>query len=99
MKIKDAGRKYMWWGLGVAAAFQLYLVRELLAAFTLFCLGFGAIAAFIGSLYMLHKLWEVGVTRVADSQHPVVNFARRSVFVIEELGRRPFRRPGSATAR
>jgi hypothetical protein len=48
---------------------------------------------------MLQKGWEVAVARVADSGHPVVNFARRGVSVVEDMARRPLRRPGSATPR
>jgi hypothetical protein len=48
---------------------------------------------------MLQKSWEVAVARVAASRHPVVNFARRGVSAIEDIARRPLRRPGSAAAR
>ena len=89
----------MWWFLGIVVALQLYVVRELLVVFALFAVGFVAIAFVVASLYMLQKGWEVAVTRVADSRHPAVNLARRSVDAVEELGRRPFRRPGSAAAR
>ena len=53
MNTKDSSRKWMWWFLGVVVAMQLYFVRELLAAFALFVLGFGAIAFVLGALYML----------------------------------------------
>jgi hypothetical protein len=99
MKMKDNGRKWMWWFLAALAAVQLYFVRELLAAFALFAMGFAAIAFVVVSLYMLQKVWEVAVQRVAESGHPVVNMARRSVSAVEDLARRPLRRPGSATAR
>src|SRR5579872_1544703 len=99
MKIKDSKRKWMWWFLGVVIALQLYFVRELLAAFALFALGFAAIAFVIMSLYMLQKVWETGVQRLADSRHPVVDIARRGVNAVEDLARRPLRRPGSAAAR
>jgi hypothetical protein len=99
MKTKDNGRKWMWRFLGVLVALQLYFVRELLAAFALFALAFAAIAFVIVSLYMLQKGWEVAVARVADSSHPVVNFARRGVSAVEDMARRPLRRPGSATPR
>jgi hypothetical protein len=92
MKTKDNGRKWMWRFLGVLVALQLYFVRELLAAFA-------AIAFVIVSLYMLQKSWELAVARVADSNHPVVNFARRGVSAVEDMARRPLRRPGSATPR
>lgn len=100
MRIKDSNRKWMWWFLGVVVALQLYFVRELLAAFALFALGFAGIALVVMSLYMAQKVWEAGVQRVADSQHPVVEIARRGVNTVEDLVRRPLRRPGStATAR
>src|SRR5579863_3810753 len=99
MKTKDSKRKWMWWFLGVVLALQLYFVRELVAAFALFALGFAAIAFVVMSLYMLQKVWESGVQRVADSQHPVVNLTRRGVSAVEDLARRPFHRPGSAPAR
>src|SRR5713101_8422434 len=54
MRTKDSSRKWMWWFLGVVLAMQLYFVRELLAAFALFVLGFGAIAFVLGAVYMLH---------------------------------------------
>jgi hypothetical protein len=95
MKTADKSRKWMWWFLGIVLTLQLYFVRELLAAFALFALGFAAIAFVVASVYMLQKGWELAVARVADSQHPVVNLARRSVSAVEDLGRRPFRRPGS----
>jgi hypothetical protein len=98
MKNKDNSRKWMWWFLGVVAALQLYFVWELLAAFALFALGFAAVAFVVVSLYMLQKGWEVAVARVADSNHPVVSMARRSVSAVEELGRRPLRRPRSEPA-
>jgi hypothetical protein len=42
---------------------------------------------------MLHKVWEVGVARVAESQNPALNAARRALSATEDLGRRQFRRP------
>jgi hypothetical protein len=98
MKNKDKSRKWMWWFLAVVVAMQLYFVRELLAAFALFAMGFAAIAFVIASLYMLQKGWEVAVARVADSRHPVVNLARRGYEAIEVVAGRPLRRPGSEPA-
>jgi hypothetical protein len=98
MKTKDKGRKWMWWFLAVVVALQLYFVWELLAAFALFALGFAAVAFVIASLYMLQKGWEVAVARVAGSENPVVSMARRSVSAVEDLARRPLRRPGSEPA-
>jgi hypothetical protein len=50
-------------------------------------------------LYMLQKGWEVAVGRIADSNHPLVNYARRGASAIEDMARRPLRRPGSAAPR
>lgn len=96
---KDNRRKWMWLFLLVLAALQFYAVRELLAAFALFALGFVAIALSVGLLYFLHKTWEAGVARLAVSQHPTIVAVRRSVVTIEDLARRPLRRPDSEPAR
>jgi uncharacterized membrane protein YhaH (DUF805 family) len=99
MKTKDKSRKWMWGILATIAALQVYLVQELLAAFALFALGFLAIAVVIGGLYMLQRAWTVTVERVADSQHPAMVAVRHGIVSVEDLARRPFRRPGSAAAR
>ncbi|HKW63467.1 MAG TPA: hypothetical protein VJN89_13040 [Candidatus Acidoferrum sp.] len=95
IKSKDKDRKWMWWLLGVIGALQFYFVREVLAAFALFALGFLAIAGVIISFYALHRVWAATVDRVADSRHPVMVAVRHGIYSVEELARRPFRRPGS----
>jgi hypothetical protein len=99
MSMKDNLRKWMWLFLGVLAALQLYAVRELLAAFAIFILGFAAIALFVSTLYFLHKTWEAGVSWAVASRHPVFLAARRAVSFIEDWARRPIRRPDSEPAR
>jgi anti-sigma factor RsiW len=96
---KDNLRKWMWLFLVVLAALQLYAVRELLAVFAIFILGFAAIALCVATLYFLHKAWEAGVMRAATSKHPVFVAARRSVGAIETWARTPIRRPDSEPAR
>jgi hypothetical protein len=88
MKTTDKSRKWMWWFLGVIGAIQLYFVRELLAVFALFALGFGFIAFVIAALYLLHSGWAVAVERLAESRHPVVAYAKRSVSSVEDFARR-----------
>ena len=80
----------MWLFLVGLAAIQVYAVRELLAAFAIFLLGFAAIALCVGSLYFLHKAWEAGVGWAVRSKHPILLAARRSVVLVEDLARRPF---------
>ena len=89
----------MWWLLGSIVALQAYFVRELLAAFALFALGFAVVAAFVMSAYTLHRVWAVTVDRAADSRHPVMVAVRQGVESVEDIVRRPFRRPGPAQAR
>ena len=95
-KTVDKGRKWMWWFLAVGAALQLYFVRELLAAFALFAAGFAVIALLIGGLYMAQKVWELGVAKFGENRSPAAVMARRAAAAMEELGRRPFRRPVSS---
>jgi hypothetical protein len=95
---KDSNRKWIWLGLAVLGAAQLYAVQELLAAFAFFLLVFGALTMFVLTLYAMHKTWEAGVARMAASRHPVFLAARRSMAAVEDFGRRPFRRPGSQPA-
>lgn len=99
MKTKDKRRKWMWMFLAALVALQTYFVQELVAALALFALGFVAIAVVIGGFYMLARTWAVAVDRVAESKHPVMLAARQGVYAIEDLARRPFRRPGSEAAR
>jgi hypothetical protein len=92
-KTDDKSRKWMWWFLAAGVSLQLYFVRELLAALALFAAGFAVIVLLIAGLYMAQKAWEVGVARFADSRTPAASMARRAAAAMEELGRRPFRRP------
>src|SRR5229473_1302431 len=99
MKTKDKSRKWMWGFLAAVVALQVYFVWELLAVFALFAVGFAAIAAVAGSLYMLHRGWALAVERIADSRHPVMVAMRQGIYTIEDVARRTIRRPGSAPAR
>lgn len=92
---RDKDRKWMWWLLASIVALQIYFVQELLAAFALFAMAFLAIAGATVGVYMLHRAWAVTVDRVADSQHPAVLAVRHGISSVEDLARRPFRRPGS----
>ncbi len=58
-KLKDNGRMGLWGFLAVIVISQLYVVRELLAAFALFALAFATIAFVLASLYMLPHCWEL----------------------------------------
>ena len=78
------------------AAIQIYAVQELLAALALFALGFLVVASMFGALFLLFRLWAVTVVRLAESQHPAMVTVRQGIDSVEDLARRPFRRPRSA---
>ena len=98
VKAKDGLRKWMWLFLGGLAALQFYFVRELLAAFALFAVGFVAIGLCLAALYFAQKTWEAGVGRLAASQNAWLLAARRGVATVEDWGRRAIRRPDSEPA-
>jgi hypothetical protein len=77
-KLKDTGRMWLWAFLAVIALAQFYVVRELLAAFAIFALGFAALAAVAAGLYMLRETWELVVRRTATLRHPVISLAKVS---------------------
>ena len=62
----------MWAGLALAAASQVYLVQELLAALALFLVGSGAIVLVIASLYALLKGWEMLLARLAPAERAIL---------------------------
>jgi hypothetical protein len=74
-KLKDNGRMWLWGFLAVIVMSQLYVVRELLAAFALFTLGFATIAFVVASLYMLPHCWELAVAHLADIRRPILDVA------------------------
>src|ERR1700753_4082545 len=98
MKKTDKSRKWMWWFLAIVGATQLYFVQELLAAFALFAAVFAVIGGVIAGGYLLHKGWAVAVERVAESGHPLVSMAKRGAIAVEDLARRPLRRPVTEAA-
>jgi hypothetical protein len=69
---KDRCRDWLWGFLAVLCLSQFYFVRELVAAFALFALAFGAIAAVVVGFYLLRKSWELLVARVAALRQPVL---------------------------
>src|SRR5260221_13015525 len=85
MKTKDKSRKWMWGFLGMVLAMQMYFVRELLAAFALFALGFAAIASVVAALYMLHHGWAVAGERGGETQPPAGSYAQRTLNLAEGL--------------
>ena len=74
-KLKDTGRIWIWGFLAIIALAQFYVVRELLAAFAIFALGFAALALVVASLYILQKTSELSLARLAAFRRPVIVIA------------------------
>ena len=74
-KLKDNGRMGLWGFLAVIVISQLYVVRQLLAAFALFALAFATIAFVVAGLYMLPHCGELIVARLTDFRRPVTDVA------------------------
>ena len=73
---KDSGRMWLLAFLAVIVLAQFYVVRELLAAFAIFALGFAVLLAAVAGLYMLQKTWELAVVRLGTLRHPVINMSK-----------------------
>jgi hypothetical protein len=96
LKVRDVftdrkARKWLWIGLGVFAALQIYFVRELLAALILFTGLFIVCAIIALILYLVDRASRWGLS-LAGVQ------AKRAITAAEEISKKPLRRPRSETA-
>jgi hypothetical protein len=71
-KTSDNGRVWLWSFLAVIALSQLYIVKELLAAFALFALLFAALASVVAVIYMVQKSWELAIARLGAVRRPLL---------------------------
>lgn len=98
MKIEDKGRKWMWLFLGSLLALQFYVVIELLTLLAVFAVGFAVLVMVAaGGSVMVHGL-AAGLAIAERRSAPAFAAAQRGLALTEELGRRPFRRPGEEAA-
>jgi hypothetical protein len=87
--------------LSIVAAlliFQLYFVRELLAAELLFAMGFAALFFLGGLLYLIGAISERGFDWTEAGVRVIASSARRGYATLEEISRKPFRHPRSESA-
>jgi hypothetical protein len=87
-------RKGMVVGIALLFVFQLYFVRELVAAELLFGLGFAVLLALGGIAYLVGSLGERGL----DFAEVGVRAIGRGFSSLEEISRKPFRHPRSESA-
>ncbi len=85
-------------GVAVFFVFQLYFVRELLAAELLFGLGFAVLLAVAALAYLVGSLGERGLDFAEVGVRVIGDSARRGFSAIEEISRKQFRHPRSESA-
>jgi hypothetical protein len=88
-------KKWMWWALAAIVAFQIYFVRELLAAELLFGLGFLLLFVFVGLFYVAGAVGERGLDWAGAHVHFLTSAARWSLGRFEALSKKTFRHPRS----
>ena len=94
----DHARRWMWWFLAALVALQLYFVRELIAAFLLFTLGFALIGGILLAIVFVKQAGEASLAWAEPRTRGLTQAARRGMEYIEEFSRKPFRRPRSEPA-
>src|SRR5580698_7391048 len=73
-------RKWLWLGLAVFVALQIYFVQELLAALM---------------LYLVDRAGQWGLGWAGAHARPAAQMARRGLTAVEDLSKKPFHRPRS----
>jgi hypothetical protein len=91
-------RKSLLFGVAIFFFFQIYFVRELLAAELLFGVIFGVLLILGGTAYMLGAIGERGLDVAELGIRIIVRYSRRGYNMMEELSRKPFRHPRSESA-
>jgi hypothetical protein len=91
-------QKAFFWTIGIIFLFQLYFVRELLAAEMLFGLGFAVLLLLAALVYVVGTLGERGLAWSESRVRVLATSARRGFAVVEEFSRKPFRHPRSESA-
>jgi hypothetical protein len=91
-------RKGLLLSVAIFFVFQLYFVRELLAAELLFGLGFAVLLALGGLAYLVGSLGERGLDFAEVGVRVIGDSARRGFSALEEISRKQFRHPRSESA-
>lgn len=96
---EDRARKWMWLGLLMFFALQMYFVQEMLIALILFAGMFVILAAVALILYLVDRVGQWSLGWAGEHARPAAQLARRGWAAAEAISRRPFHRPRSETAR
>lgn len=92
-------QKWMWVGLSAFVAFQVYFVRELLAALLLFTVAFLVFAVIALVLYLLDQGSRWGFDRVSALAQSSLALAGHTWVRLEDLTKRQIHRIRSEPAR
>ncbi len=91
-------RKGLLFGLAIFFFFQIYFVRELLAAELLFGLVFGVMLVLGCTAYVVGAIGERGLDVAEAGIRIIARSARWSSSVLDDISRKPFRHPRSESA-
>jgi hypothetical protein len=95
---EQKARRWMWIGLLGFVALQIYFVQEMLAALALFTGIFIVLGIIVLVLYLVDRAGQWGLGWAGHHARPAVKLARRSLTAVEDLSKKPFRRPRSEPA-
>jgi hypothetical protein len=95
---KSKVRKGMLAIVAAVVVFQLYFVRELVAAEMLFAGGFAVLLVLGGIFYIVGVVGEQGLDWAEAGIRVAAESARRGYASLEEVSRKPFRTPRSESA-
>jgi hypothetical protein len=95
---EDKARRWMWGFLIALGAMQIYYVQAMVAALFLFTLAFAAFAMIAFALYLVNRASEASLARVEPMARVAARAGRRTYGFIEDVSKKPFRRPHSETA-
>jgi hypothetical protein len=97
-QFEEKARRGMWIFLVALAALQTYFVQEMLAALFLFTLAFAVFAVIALAFYLANRASQASLERVEPIARVAARAGRRTYGFIEDVSKKPFRRPHSEIA-
>ncbi len=92
-------RKWMWIGLAVIVALQIYYIQEMLAALLLFTCAFLIAAILALVFYLVDSAGEWSLVWAGKHSRPAIQIARRGLVAVEEISKKQLHRPRSDPVR
>jgi len=92
---EEKARRGMWIFLIALGAMQTYFVQEMLAALFLFTLAFAVFAVIALAFYLANRASQASLERVEPIARVAARAGRRTYGFIEDVSKKPFRRPHS----